>query len=218
MAAEQRRLVGIKPTVNSRADGVGTVSGYAAVFYDANDKGTEYRLWSDMVERIRPGAFDRAIREDDVRALFNHDANQVLGRTSAGTARLSVDARGLRYEIDPPDTQAGRDLVTSLKRGDIDGSSFSFVPLKTTWEEQRDATTGKMTYIRWIDEAQLYDVGPVTFPAYESTEASARSDGPPDDLRDELATWRRGVGQPLRDADEIALAVATMEMTEGDEE
>jgi uncharacterized protein len=211
MGVEQRRRVQIKPIVNTRADGVGTVTGYAAVFYDANDTGTEYRLWSDMVERIRPGAFDRAIREDDVRALFNHDPNQVVGRNRAGTLRLLVDARGLKYEIDPPDTQAGRDLVTSLKRGDIDGSSFSFVPLKTTWEEVRDAVTGTVTAIRWIDEAQLYDVGPVTFPAYTGTAASARNDEDTSGVRDEFEAWRRAVGQPP-DSDLVAIALADMDM------
>src|SRR5689334_2288993 len=80
------------------------ISGYAAVFYDGSP-GTEYQMWQGFSERIMPGAFDRCIREGhDVRALFNHDPNYPLGRTSAGTCRLSIDKRGLKYEIDPPNS------------------------------------------------------------------------------------------------------------------
>ncbi|MCT7656157.1 HK97 family phage prohead protease [Oceanimonas sp. NS1] len=74
-----------------------------------------------------------------MRALFNHDPNFVLGRTRSGTLALSVDADGLRYEIDPPDTQTVRDLVLApLARGDITGSSFAFA-----W--RRTATSGEKT-------------------------------------------------------------------------
>src|SRR5215475_2335681 len=74
-------------------------TGFAAVFYKDGDPDTEYQLYPDLVERIAPGAFDRAVREDDVRGLMNHDPNLLLGRTAAGTLKLSADATGLRYEI-----------------------------------------------------------------------------------------------------------------------
>lgn len=166
--------------VEVRADGEKRkIIGYGAVFYDGS-RGTEYWLWDDMVERIMPGAFDRALREDDVRGLFNHDSNMVLGRTSAGTMRLSSDATGLRYEIDPGDTQVGRDVLQHVSRGDVSGSSFSFIPTKTTWRENDDIL------VREIEEVKLYDVGPVTFPAYEGTTADSRS--------------RRGVSEERRAA------------------
>jgi uncharacterized protein len=155
--------------VETRADGKRTISGYAAVFYDPADAGTEYRLWEDVAERIMPGAFDRAVKEDDVRGLFNHNDSLLLGRTSSGTMRLSVDARGLKFEIDPPDTQTARDLLTLLDRGDVTGSSFAFVPEDTSYREVDGV------YIIERNAVKLYDVGPVSFPAYSATEASARS-------------------------------------------
>ena len=82
------------------------IEGYAAVFYDGTER-TEFRLGPNMVERIHPGAFDEAFRDDDVVALFNHDQSLIIGRRSAGTLRLSLDARGARYEIDEGETTIG---------------------------------------------------------------------------------------------------------------
>lgn len=174
--------------LEQRADEGPKITGYAAVFYDGTDA-TQYMLWDDMAERIMPTAFDRAVKEDDVRGLFNHDPNMLLGRTTAGTMRLSVDSKGLRYEIDPPDTAVGRDTATAIKRGDLSGSSFAFVPTETLIREQDGIT------IREILAVELFDVGPVTFPAYESTSAGLRSEGM-DDLRREVEAWRaaRGMG------------------------
>jgi HK97 family phage prohead protease len=155
--------------VETREGGKRAIVGYAAVFYDASDPGTEYRLWDDVVERIMPGAFDRAAREDDVRGLFNHNDSLMLGRTTAGTMRLSVDRRGLRYEIDPPDTTSARDLLQLLDRGDVTGSSFAFLPNDTSYREVDGV------YVIERNTVTLYDVGPVSFPAYTATEAAARS-------------------------------------------
>lgn len=175
---------GVPVGVGARADGKPVITGYAAVFYDPNDPGTEYEMWSDVRERIMPGAFDRALREDDVRALFNHDDCFVLGRSTAGTLRLSVDAKGLRYEIDPPDTQCARDLMESLKRGDISGSSFMFRPLENVI---RETDAG---YIIERTQLKLFDVGPVAFPAYESATAGVRSSADTDAVRREVEAWR----------------------------
>lgn len=156
------------------ADGPSVVAGYGAVFHNADDPGTEYWLWDDVVERILPGAFDRALQEsDDVRSFFNHDANLILGRASAGTLDLSVDGTGLRYVVEPPDTAAARHVLESVARGDTTGSSFMFVPTATAWrEEDRDGDT---VYIREIESVRLFEVGPVVFPAYESANSEARS-------------------------------------------
>jgi HK97 family phage prohead protease len=160
-----------------------TIQGYSAVFYDGTPE-TEYRLWDDLVERIMPGAFDRALRDaHDVRALFNHEADNLLGRTTAGTCRLSVDTVGLRYEIDPPDTQVARDLMTSLKRGDIDGSSFSFVETNVQWRDEEGVL------YREVLDVDLYDVGPVTFPAYEASSALLRA-ADPAEARRQAQQWR----------------------------
>lgn len=151
------------------------IVGYASVFFDPNDAGTEFKLGPNMTERIMPTAFNRAVMEDDCRALFNHDPSMILGRVGAKTCRLSVDAKGLRYEIDPPDTQLGRDLVESIRRGDISGSSFGFRVRKSTWREIDQGQGKPKALIREIDDAQIYDVGPVTFPAYASSQTGIRS-------------------------------------------
>lgn len=167
--------------VRAAASGPGLVAGLAAVFYDPNDPGTRFMLWDDVEERVLPGAFDRALRErDDVRALVDHDPSRIIGRTTAGTARLAVDAKGLRYEADAPDTQVGRDIVTSIKRGDVTGSSFGFSVLSD--QVKRETRNGNPYYIREILDVRLYDVSPVSFPAYDSTSVGARS-GLPAEVR-----------------------------------
>lgn len=159
--------------VETRAEGdeeQPVVVGYGAVFYREGDAGTEYELWDDMVERILPGAFDRAIREDDVRSFFNHDPNIILGRNRAETLALSVDETGLRYEATPPtDSPAAQSAVASIRRRDVSGSSFMFVPKRTTWLEVDEL------FIRQIEEVELWEVGPVAFPAYEATSSELRS-------------------------------------------
>lgn len=160
------RAKALRPEVRSTRPGM--IEGYAAVFYDGTPP-SEYQLYDDTVERIAPGAFDRAIREDDVRVLFNHDANLLLGRTKAGTCRLFVDRKGLRYEADTPDTQVGRDVAECLQRGEIDGSSFSFEITDQAWRQEGGL------YIREIKAVQLFDVGPVVFPAYQATTAKVRA-------------------------------------------
>jgi len=157
-----------------RQDESEIIAGLAAVYYDAADPGTEYQLWWGRIfERIMPGAFDRVLGENpDVRGLVNHDPNQLLGRTTADTLRLSASERGLAYEIDPPDTGPGRDIVELLRRRDITGSSFAFTVQREEWETDKE-NDREIRKILEID--QLYDVGPVTYPAYESTEAALRS-------------------------------------------
>lgn len=160
----ERRELPVTVDIEQRDEHTPVIKGHAAVF----------NKWANVYgfkERIVPGAFDRAIKEDDVRALFNHDPNYVLGRTASGTLRLSVDNRGLVYEIDPPDTQWADDLVESMRRGDISQSSFGFIVTKESWEFKGD---GKMDE-RTIEEVELFDVSPVTYPAYPQTDVKVRS-------------------------------------------
>ena len=146
------------------------ISGYAAVFYRADDPGTEYAITDELVERIERGAFDDAVTRDDVRGMYNH--SQVIGRTKSGTMTLSVDEKGLRYEITPPNTELGRSLVESIKRGDVDGSSFGFLP---RGDDGAVVKRKDGRYIRSIKSVELFDVGPVDFPAYKGTSTFARS-------------------------------------------
>ncbi len=163
------------------------------MFYRDDDPGTEYELFEGLVERIMPGAFDRAIKEaDDCRALVNHNADLCLGRSTSETLRLSIDANGQGEEIDPPDTQAGRDVCVSLQRGDITGSSFTFFPDDMTWREKDGVT------IREVRSVQLFDLGPVTFPAYTSSTAGMRSAGDEGEAVRLAAGCQHALGRPCR--------------------
>ncbi|QDV24397.1 HK97 family phage prohead protease [Aureliella helgolandensis] len=177
--AEVRQLRNSLAAVK-RADATSPIKGIAAVYYRADAPGTEYWLWDDMVERIHPGAFDRAIAENhDARALYNHDAAAILGRVSAGTCRLSLTEEGLAYEIDADASDPDHQRVSAkLDRGDVTGSSFAFITRKVVWEEEK-LDNGQWLYIRNVHDLDLFDVGPVTWPAYEATAAgrSTRSDG-----------------------------------------
>ena len=143
--------------------------GHAAVF------NTEARIngfFSSFDEIIAPGAFTRSIAEnDDVRALFNHDASMVLGRTKSGTLRLSEDEIGLMSEIDVPDTQLGRDVTELIRRGDISQMSFGFIVRAEKIEEREDNVP-----VRTVLEADLFDVSPVTFPAFPETDIDVKRD------------------------------------------
>jgi uncharacterized protein len=150
-----------------RAEGAAPkIVGYAARFNEVTQIGPWFR------EKIAPGAFAEVVKKDDVRALFNHDPNKVLGRTTAGTLKVFEDEAGLRYEITPPDTQEARDLMALLERGDVRESSFSF-GLEAGDDEWDDDPDMPMRTIKRV--SALYDVGPVTFPAYPTTTAGARS-------------------------------------------
>src|ERR1700730_4284811 len=142
-------------------DGPGRLIGHAAIFDAVDDLG-RYR------ERVARSAFADSIRNDDIRALFNHDPNFILGRSKVGTLKLSEDTEGLRVEIDLPATSAARDLVESIRRGDISQMSFGFTALDDSWEKD---SAGVM--VRTLRKVRLYDVSPVTFPAYPQTDIKA---------------------------------------------
>ena len=139
------------------------IVGNAAVF------GKRSEDLGGFVETIERGAFTEAIK-GDVRALFNHDPNMVLGRTTAGTLSLEETKDGLSIDLTPPDTQVARDLMTSIERGDVTGQSFSFEVEVDEWkqvEEGPDERTLKKL-------RTVFDVGPVTFPAYPDTDVAVR--------------------------------------------
>jgi HK97 family phage prohead protease len=173
--SHERRTVGLGSAaveVREASKGPGLIVGHGAVYYDPNDPSTRYMMFDDVEERVAPGAFDRAIKDkQDVRALWNHSPDKVLGRTTAGTLRLSTDARGLKYEVDPPAHAA--DVVESIKRGDVTGSSFGFRVVKDA--VVKETRNGQSYYIRTIEDVDLYDVSPVTFPAYVGSDAGARA-------------------------------------------
>lgn len=170
----ERRDLPATVVLEKRDDGQpGKIRGVAAVYFNPADQRTEYQLWDGAVERIMPGAFDRAIKEDDVRGLFNHDAGAVLGRTKAGTLTLESRADGLHYEIAPSETSVYRDVAEHLRRGDVDGSSFAFRVREENWRKEGEGRNEME--IREIRQVELFDVGPVTYPAYGATSAGFRS-------------------------------------------
>lgn len=141
------------------------IRGYAAVFNQLSQP-----LGWGMRERIRPGAFKDTIANGaDVRALFNHDPSQILGRNKAGTLRLEEDNIGLRYVIDPPNTTLGRDVIESIRRGDVTQSSFGF----RSKDEEYKKENGE--FVRELVAVDLFDVSPVTYPAYTGTSVGVRT-------------------------------------------
>jgi len=194
----QRKIVGyaalfnvLSPPLWGRLVGEGgqrKIVGYAALFNVLSPP-----LWG-FRERIQPGAFSKTIREADVRALWNHDSNLVLGRTKNGTLRLKEDDVGLGIEINPPDTQWARDALVSIDRGDVDQMSFSFEAVRETWGTESGHT------VRTLEEVKLFDVSPVTFPAYPQTSVQLRSI----------------IGMELRDLASALNRLAAGSMTEAD--
>jgi HK97 family phage prohead protease len=156
------------------ADQVPHIRGYAAVFDTLSEPLFEWDE-GELREQVARGAFAKTIAEADVRALVNHDPNYVLGRNRAGTLALSEDMRGLAVDIVPPDTQWARDLMTSMKRGDVNQMSFSFRPVKYARSTEKDAVTGRRLETITLQEVRLYDVSVVTIPAYPATSVDVRS-------------------------------------------
>jgi HK97 family phage prohead protease len=150
----------------SNDSGKPTIFGYAAKF------GVCSADMGGWVEVIAPGAFDATlVQNPNVRGLFNHNPDNILGTTASGTMRLKTDDVGLAYEIDPPDTQVARDLVVSMQRGDISASSFGFVCQDASWSY--DEQSGME--VRTVKQADLYDASVVTYPAYPDATSGVRS-------------------------------------------
>ena len=171
------------------------IVGYAARFNQLSDVLGNFR------EQIQPGFFD-GIEADDVRALFNHDPNQILGRTKSGTARVGVDEKGLWYEVELP--KSADSLREAVERGDIDQSSWGFFLKKDSWEK-REGTDKQHRVL--LDVEMVFDASPVTFPANPDTTVAKRS----------LEAYQKEVAPPEKRDDgndtqtEIELTVALLE-------
>ncbi len=159
----ERKFFNTNITIETRDDSKSTLKGHAAVFDTLSENLGGFR------EKIQKGAFDD-VMSDDVRALFNHDPNLVLGRTKSKTLRINQDDTGLSYEVDIPDTTAGRDLTVSMGRGDIDQSSFAFVVEEDDWQEDDEGRVVRTI----IKIRSLHDVSPVTYPAYPDAKVGLR--------------------------------------------
>ena len=157
---------------------------------------TPYELWPGATESVAPGAFSESLN-GDVRALFNHNQDIVLGRTTNGTLELLDDATGLygRVRINRNDTDA-MNAYQRIARGDITGCSFG-VDVGEQTEEFRDDGT-----IHWTLEkiSPLYEVSPCTFPAYEATSISARKRDFEDAKRRRADAWKKRTMERLKKA------------------
>ena len=173
----ERRHLAQPVELRAVAGGPGLLAGYAAKYmrYSQNLGG--------FVEQIASGAFAKSLGDKvPVIARYNHDDNYLLGTTEAGTLRLLSDEVGLPYEVDLPDTSAGRDVSALAKRGDLRYSSFAFHTLEDEW-----SVTEQGFPLRTLLNVQLVDVAPVNSPAYLDTSTGLRSlavriDVDPDDV------------------------------------
>ena len=158
---EQRAYDGeIKAAAESR-----TVEGYASVFNSMSED-------LGFREIILPGAFSDVL-DNDVRALYNHDSNYLLARTTSGTLELKEDEKGLYYRFEMPNTSYGNDMLELFRRGDLTQSSFGFTVEKDSWR-MKDGQQ-----VRYIERVgSLFDVSPVVYPAYSQASSGLRSAEP----------------------------------------
>lgn len=196
-------------TVEVRAtedDGGPIISGHAAVFNSPSHDLGGFR------EYILPGAFKRTLKNSrDILSFFNHDPHYVLGRTANKTLTLSEDLQGLAFQVQPPDTAWARDLLVSMRRGDISGASFTFRVIRDQWDKDADGLPK-----RSISEVELYEAGPVSMPAYPAADAGVRAllthaGLDPDAIAAVLR--RRSLGMPLTDEDRALIAAQASAIT-----
>jgi len=165
MTTEIRYTSGV---VELRASSDGArLGGYALKFNKLS------RNLGGFVERIAPGALTKTLKDGgDVLCRYQHEDEFLLGRTSSGTLRLSVDEVGLLYEVDLPNTSYGRDLEALADRKDVQHSSFAFqlMPGGDDW-----SLTPEGFPLRTLTELHLVDVAPVVNPAYLDTTSGLRS-------------------------------------------
>lgn len=185
------------------------LSGYAAVFNRTADIGGRFD------EVIRPGAFSRAIEErQDVVLLFNHEPSTVMARTSNGTLRLREDEIGLWFEadLDPHDSDAQR-VIAKVRSGNVSQGSFSFTVRSETWHQDRPKP------LRELLDLDLYDVSPVTWPAYAETAVHARgrvvAPPPPPAPDGEAGASRQQVRHRQRQIEMHRAYLALMEVSHG---
>lgn len=187
MDREMRQTRSIASNFTTREDGEDLrIEGYFAVFNSI------YEIGPGMSESIAPGAFSNTL-SGDIRALVNHDSTLVLGRTSAHTLELREDEHGLwgRISINPKDTDA-MNLYERVKRGDVSQCSFGFEIVR------EDTEIGEDGNVHWtIQEVRLHEVSCCTFPAYESTNISAREAQREEILARKAEAWRTKMKERL---------------------
>ena len=187
MKEEQKRTLLTKYETREEQDGQKVIAGYFAVF------NSETELWQGAYESVDPGAFDDTLG-NDIRALTNHNATLVLGRSKAGTLKLSKDSHGLWGEIsiNENDTDA-LNLYERVKRGDVDQCSFGFNILDEETEWRDDGT------VKWtLKKVDLHEVSVCTFPAYEDTGVQARHQEVEQYREKQAEQWKHDITSRLK--------------------
>ena len=183
-----RRMRTVSTEFLTREDGEDLkIEGYFAVFDSV------YEIAPGMSESIAPGAFTKTL-SGDIRALTNHDTTLVLGRTKAHTLELREDSHGLwgSISINPKDADA-MNLYERVKRGDVDQCSFGFNIRSEDTDIREDGS------VHWtLREVDLFEVSACTFPAYEETSISARSQQRDEIQKRSMQTWRENAMKKLK--------------------
>lgn len=166
LLGRERRTVPIEIEVRKDDEGKDAFRGHAAVF---NRKAN---IGGYFLEEVAPEAFNKTIKEADVRLLMNHNPDLVMARNRSGTLRLSVDDVGLVSDADLDRRQTyTNDAAIAMERGDVNQMSFGFRVVADDWDyDSHDLP------LRTIREAELFDVSLVTYPAYVETDAALRSE------------------------------------------
>ena len=177
MAERETRVMLGTAEYRKDGDGPAEIMGMGALY------NVETVIAGRFREVILPGAFTRTVADDDIVVLYNHDADHLLGRKSAGTAEFRDEPGGMAYRaiLNPRDSDA-MNVGAKVERGDLKGSSFSFTVDHEDDEEWTPRSKDNPMPLRKIKRATVYDVGPVTFPAYVETSVSARSLARADEL------------------------------------
>ena len=180
---ELREVRPVHTDFETREDGDGLhIFGYFAVFDSI------YEIAPGETESVAPGAFSRALKENDIRALVNHDTTLVLGRNRAATLSLREDDHGLWGDIliNPKDQDAVN-LYERVKRGDVDQCSFGF-----PWRADGEITDVRADgSVHWtLTDVDLQEVSACTFPAYRETNIQARSQQREQIRQRALAAWK----------------------------
>lgn len=151
---------------NVRADGEAReIRGYAAVF------NSPAKIGERFIEKIAPGAFGESIANNDIRALWSHNPDMIIGRNKNGSLKLREDAQGLAFDLALPDTTLGRDTFENVKSGLVTGVSFGFRVKKESWTKGENG----QPHTRTLEVVDLIEISPTAFPAYEQTHVAARS-------------------------------------------
>ena len=157
-------MLEIRSTGELRSNGK-KLTGYAAVFHSEANLGT-------FSEVIRPGAFAKSLATgSNIRALYHHQGDALLGTTRGRTLRLAEDGKGLAFELDLPDTSHGKDLAILVDRGDVAGASFGFQVREggDRWEQRGGQV------VRELLDVELHEVTLTHDPAYADTSIALRS-------------------------------------------